>query len=135
MQVRTLILGLVLGLAACGGPLKYEIQGSSRAPGADARIVADVQKDHGQTRLQINASNLAPPDRVSEGSKVYVIFQRKDSGRQWTRVGGLDFNESSRVGRFTGTVPETGFDLAISAEKDPTVASPSADVVFSQRVN
>lgn len=129
-------IALVLGLAlaACGGPLKYNVPSSSRAPGADATVIADVKQDQGQTELEVNAQNLPPPSRVTEGATTFVVWQRKNSGSQWSRLGGLKYDEGDRKGTWKGSVPETAFDLAISSEKEADVASPSGDTVFSQRV-
>lgn len=135
MKMPALVLLLSLAAAACGGPLKYEVASSARAPGSDAKIVAKVQEDQGLTQLEIEAVNLPPPGRVTEGATTYVVWHRKDSGGTWARSGGLAYDESDRKGKWTGSVPETSFDLTISAEKEATAGSPSGETVFSQRVN
>jgi hypothetical protein len=122
-------------LVACGGPLKYQVPSSSKAPGADAKIIAEVKADQRQTMLDITAENLPPAARVSDGSSTFVVWQRKDSSGKWSRVGGLQYKEGDRKGTFKGSVPETSFDLEISAEKEAAAESPSADIVFAQRVN
>ncbi|AKU97590.1 hypothetical protein AKJ09_04254 [Labilithrix luteola] len=135
MKIASLVVCFSLALVACGGPLKYEVPSSARAPGADAKVLAKVQKDQSLTELEIEATNLAPPGRVTDGATAYVVWHRKDSGKAWTRSGGLAYNESDRKGKWTGTVPETAFDLVISAEKDASGGSPSGETVFSQHVN
>lgn len=135
MNTRPLLLSIALLLAACGGPLKYSVASSAKAPGADAKIVADVKKDQNETALDIKVENLAPPSRVLEGSSVYVVWQRKDDKAKWSRIGSLKFDEGARKGNFTGSVPETAFDLEISAEKDASAESPSGDAIFAQHVN
>lgn len=135
MRVPSLVLCLSLALAACGGPLKYEVPSSARAPGADAKVVAKVKTDQNLTQLEIEATNLPPPDRVSNGATAYVVWHRKNSGSAWARSGGLAYDESGRKGKWAGTIPETGFDLSVTAEKDASPASPSGETVFSQRVN
>ena len=119
---------------ACGGPLKYQVPSSAKAPGADARIVADVAEDQGQTRLEIEVTNLAPPERVNQNAKVFIAWYRKGPSAIWSRIGGLKYDEGDREGSLAGSVPETAFDLTISAEADEAPASPSADVVLAQRV-
>lgn len=129
-----LCVALGLGVVACGGPLKYQVQSSSRAPGADAKVTADVKEDQSLTELKIEATNLPPADRVSNGATTYVVWHRKDTKSPWARSGGLQYDESSRKAQWQGTVPETSFDLAISAEADASAAAPSGETVFSQRV-
>lgn len=126
---------LLLSLVGCGGPLRYEIGSNAKAPGADAVIVADVKAEQNQTTLDIEVKNLAPPGRVAAGAMVFVVWQRASSQVPWTRIGGLNYEEDSRDGTFHGSVPETAFDLQVTAEKALDVASPSPDAVLSQRVN
>ncbi len=132
-RLSLLLTVLVLAIAACG-PLKYELKGTALATGADAVITADVKKDQALTMLEIKATNLPPPDRVMAGSSVFVVWQRKDSGAQWTRVGVLTFAEDAREGTFMATVPELSFEVQITAEKEPSPASPGPDAVFFQKV-
>ena len=135
MKMPSLVLFLSLAVAACGGPLKYEVASSARAPGADAKIAAKVKKDQSLTQLEIEAVNLPPPARVTDGATSYVVWHRRDSSGAWTRSGGLAYDESDRKGKWTGTVPETSFNLVISAEKEASAGSPSGETVFSQHVN
>lgn len=137
MKISSLVLCLSLaaGAVACGGPLKYQVPSSARAPGADAKVVAKVKQDQSLTQLEIEATNLPPPGRVSDGATAYVVWHRSAASKPWARSGGLAYDESSRKGKWTGTVPETSFDLAISAEADAAAAAPSGETVFKQRVN
>jgi len=135
MKLSILLISLSLGVAACDSPLKYDIVSSTSAPGADAKIVAEVKKYQGLTQLEIVAANLPPPARVSDAATAYVVWHRKDASGAWGRLGGLAYDESNRKGKWNGSVPETSFDLAISAENQGDVVSPSGKTVFSQRVN
>jgi hypothetical protein len=126
---------LALGAAACGGPLHYAIQGTPRAAGADATLDAHVSTEQSNTRLELIAMNLAPPDRVSPGSTMYVVWQRRNSTMQWTRVGTLAYNAGGRRGELHGvTVPETRFEMQITAEPNSTPTAPAEHVVFTQNV-
>lgn len=131
------ILSLVVAtgtLAACGGPLKYELRGSQISPGSDAKVVANVDDGHGKTELEIEAKNLTPPDRLLEDGKVFVVWTRKDDKAQWSRLGALETEDEGRTGKGRFTTPETAFDLVISAEKDAQAASPSGKTIFEKRV-
>jgi hypothetical protein len=121
-------------LMACGGPLKYDAISSPRAPGADASITADVRKDQHQTELRLEIENLPPAERVDADSQHYVAWYRRDAKETWTRIAGLDYEADSREATLQTAVPETQFDLWVTAEKDLDVASPSPNVVFTQRV-
>jgi len=134
MNLSKYVFVLPLVLAACGGPLKYNVPSTARAPGADAKIIADVAADQGQTRLELEVANLAPPARVSEQATTYIAWYRKDSGATWSRVGGLKYDEGDREGKLAGSVPEVAFDLSVTAERTDSPASPSPDVILAQRV-
>ncbi len=125
---------LALALVACGGPLKYDVRGSQISPGSDAHVVAEVDGDRHITNLEVEAKNLVPADRLIDGGKAYVIWTRKDSAGAWSRVGALDLDGDGREGKAKMTVPETSFELEITAEADAGAASPSGKVVFEQKV-
>lgn len=137
MKTSSLLASILLfaALTGCGGPLRYEIPSNAKAPGADAVIVADVKTEQHQTSLEIEVKNLAPPDRVASGATDFVVWQRASSSVPWSRVGGLNYDAEARSGNFQGSVPETAFDLQVTAEKALNVASPSPDAVLAQRVN
>jgi hypothetical protein len=121
-------------LAACGGPLSYKIASSGKAPGADATIKADVSRDQHLTRLKVDALNLPPPERVTVGTRIFIIWTRKNTEAQWARAGNLRYDAKAREGLFEGTVPEVDFDLQITVEKDDGAQSPSTDMVFTQHI-
>ena len=47
-----LVAASALVLAACGGPLKYNVPSSRLAPGGDAEIVANVNEGQNQTTIE-----------------------------------------------------------------------------------
>jgi hypothetical protein len=128
------LVPFALFLAACGGPLKYQLSSTPKAPGADGQLVCDVEKGQSQTQVDLKVQNLAPPGRVTEGATTFVAWYRKDSAAVWGRIGGVQFDESARSGTLKGSVPEVAFDFEVTAEKADAPVSPSPDVVFSQRV-
>jgi hypothetical protein len=126
------LLGVLL--AACGGPLKYDVVSTPRAPGADAHIVATVNESQHQTQLELTVENLAPPERVASSATTYIVWYRTDSGKQWARVAGLNYDADSRSGELKGSVPEIQFEMEISAEDSIEAASPSPHIVFAQTI-
>lgn len=122
-------------LAGCGGPLKYTIKGTPKAPEIDAQIVADVKSDAAMTTLKISAEHLAPPSRFASGGKVFVVWTKGEKPK-WHRVGALKYDEGDRKGSIEGaSVPVTAFDLQITVEGDAAPDGPSSDVVLAQHVN
>jgi hypothetical protein len=133
MLERSFVI-LSLALVACGGPLKYQVPSSAKAPGADANIVADVNETQRQTQLEVEIENLAPAERVASGATSYVAWYRPSSKANWSRIGGVQLDADSRAGKLVGSVPETAFDFSVSAESTDAPASPSTDIVFAQRI-
>lgn len=125
---------LVGFLAACGGTLKYDMKGSEFSPGADGKLTADVDVERNTSKIEIEVIHLTPPERVLEGGTTYVVWARRDSSVAWVRIGALELSDEGRTGRAQLTVSESRFDLEISAEQNAASISPSAKIVFSQRV-
>jgi hypothetical protein len=121
-------------MVGCGGPLSYTIASSSKAPGADATIKANIHKDQHLTQVKIDALHLPPPERVTNGTRIFIIWTRKNTEAVWARAGNLRYDASAREGTFEGTVPEVDFDMQITVEKDDGAQSPSTDMVFTQHV-
>jgi hypothetical protein len=128
------IVALALACAACG-PLKYNLQSTDKAPGADATLYADVRPDQGNTRVDLAVMHLAPPDRIQAGDTAFVSWWRKDDKSVWQRVGALKYDPDARTGHIeAATVPEVAFDLQVCSEKTVDPASPSPVVIFQQHV-
>lgn len=134
MKIKLATTFLVALLAACGSSLSYQMKGSDLSPGADATITADVQTHRNLTRVELNASNLAPAERVGEGATTYVVWARPNFRTPWTRLGALDIDDDGRTGTATLTYAETNFDVLITAEPDAAVNSPSELHLFKQHV-
>jgi hypothetical protein len=124
---------VVLAVAACGGPLKFKIKGTSRAPDVDAEIIANPLGDQGLTTIKITAEHLAPPDRFTSGGTHYIVWLRKGEGT-YARIGALAYNKDKRTAVFEGSAPETAFTLLITAESQVAPQMPSTNMVVEQKV-
>lgn len=134
MVTRFRFVAALLLLSACGGPMKYQVASSPKAPGADAKLIADIKNQRNVTNVEFSAQYLPPPTRIVEGSKTYMAWYRENAQHTWQRIGGLDYDEDSREAALLGSVPATAFDFAVTVESELNVASPSSEVVFAQRV-
>jgi hypothetical protein len=63
-----------------------------------------------------------------------VAWYRKDDKMAWARIAGVKYEPDDRNGELKASAPEIAFDFEISAEKSESPASPSSDVVFTQRI-
>lgn len=135
LSKRAWLFAAAFALAACGGPLKYEIHGTPKAPESDTKVVADVQEKQSLTKLEITIEHLAPPDRLSSGGTTFVVWAKKGDAA-WQRVGALDYDKDARKGTIKeASVPLTSFELSVTIESKPDPAAPSSDVVLAQKVN
>jgi hypothetical protein len=121
-------------MLACGGPLTYKVPATSKANGADALIKADIKKAENVTAIHIDVTNLAPPARITPDATTFVVWGRKNTSNQWSRIGDIVYKEGDRSGQFEGTFPEQELDLEISVEKDRSTAAPSPDILFAQHL-
>lgn len=128
------VVALAVAIVAACGPMTYELRGTELVTGADAVLSADVKKDQNLTQVEFTAKNLPPPDRLKEGLTTYVLWQRRDDSAQWSRIGALNYDADRREGTMTATVPELAFDFEVTAEQNQFPESPSAEVVYAQRV-
>lgn len=127
-------LALALSTAACAQT--YMVKGMQGAPDADAKISATVVGENRLTQIAIKAEHLAPPERLLPGSTAYVVWARQDASGDWLRIAKVDYDPGSRKGVVEiATVPLTGFELAISAEKEDMPKSPSTTIVFTQKIS
>ena len=124
---------IFLGSLGCGGgSWSFDVVGSNRDPGAQGRI--QVERIEGGNRL-VTASfeHMTPPERLGSGITTFVVWFRDPRGRS-TKASNLEYDPDSRTGRATATTPMTNFVVIVTAERNGTVAEPSENVLFTQRV-
>jgi hypothetical protein len=132
----TLLLGICVYLSACGGSQAshaFQFQTSSITPAAVGKV-ATVAGPNGNTRLTVDVQHLAPPDRVSPGARVYVVWATElGGGATASNLGALRVDDALN-GRLESVTPLHSFDLHITAEETPTVEKPTTVSVLSVRV-
>ena len=123
-----LIAGSLLFLGC--GTSSYPMHGSARVPAAEGLLEVG-RGDNGNTRLTIRVQHLAIPEKLSPSDKVYVVWVTPmDCGRQPQNVGALTV-DSDLTGSLSTVTPLRQFRLFITAEADPTAATPSGEQVLS----
>jgi hypothetical protein len=130
----SLFLAATLALGACGGPATFQMR-SPRAPDADLTLKVEALEKTNESRLDLDAKNLAPPERIQAGASKYVAWYRAKKDGPWSRVATLDYDADARSAKLKDTtVPETTFTFEITAETDATPSAPSGEPVFAQAV-
>jgi len=124
-------LVLLLSLAVLSGCVKrnqYTVQSGDSAPGADAHI--DItRQDEGNFLVEIEATNLIPPARLSEGLSVYAVWFQAE-GQAPIRAGDLAYDAEERTGTLSATTANGDIEVIISGEAEGQVVNPSDNVVF-----
>lgn len=132
--LRFALLTLVFA-AACGGPHRYAVVGSD---GSERDGTVTIERiEGGQSLVTVALDELSPPDRMGDGLSSYVVWfiGRDRAGRaQVVRGGELDYDAERRQGLMHATTPLQAFELKITAERGPSVTSPSDAVVGTLRV-
>ncbi len=130
-----LILASALAAApltlACSSTVKYAVQGTDTAPGADAEVEVEPGES-GNYEVRIKAKNLLPPDRV-KGAKFYAVWV-KPAGKESKHIGNLEYDADDRSGTFKSLTTHKAFTLQISAERESAPSEPGGAVVFKQKV-
>lgn len=134
--MKAFLLGLGLGLAACGSKpqtTSFPFEASSVTPAATGEVVTRSD-DNGNTRLTVDVQHLAPPDRVAPGATVYVVWGTDVAAGSTARnLGALRVDKDLR-GKLEATTPLRTFDLMITAEASPGIEAPSGPPVLKVRI-
>ena len=138
--MRTLLVAVSLaallalpGSGCGGGSHTYDVRGTQRDPGADARVQVD-RLEGGNHLLTISVRNLTPPDWLGSGNTAFIVWIRQENGA--TTLGSrLEYQQDQRTGRATVTTPAVHFVLMITAEQNPQASQPSEMVVFQQTIS
>jgi hypothetical protein len=125
-----LLLGGLGGALSCGAK-RHELVTSSLVLAAEGKVSARVG-DNLNTNLEVEVKHLAPPGRVVQGARVYVVWVRPASGTV-QNVGALRLNENLE-GKFTTVTPFREFTLWVTPETAATVQAPTSDPVMQAQI-
>ena len=131
---RSLVLSMALALlsAACGGPSPITMTNAAQTPAAQGTVNARPV-ENGNMELSIEVKHLAPPEKVSPGAKVYVVWVQAQSGPP-QNMGALRVDENL-TGRLTTVTVHPAFETYITAEELPTATMPRGPRVLSAVVS
>ena len=120
-------------LAACGGGgTKVALQPTTAVAAAVGQVRAE-RTDQGNTKLDVEVRHMAPPEKISPGSKVYVVWAQRDDKSAPQNIGALTVGDS-RKGKLRTLTPLDSFDVFVTPERTPTTAEPTNEPVMRSRV-
>jgi hypothetical protein len=93
-----------------------------------------VNQSAALTKLAITVEHLAPPDRLADLGTTFVVWAKKDDGKEWQRVGALKYDTGKRLGELEDASVPHIFDLAITVETQPAPTNPSPTIVVFQKI-
>jgi hypothetical protein len=108
------------------------LQASSALPASEGKaIVSDGP--NGNTALRVKVKHLAEPQKVAQGSRVYVVWVQPTEGRPHN-VGVMQIDDELE-GSLSTITPFKSFKVMVTPEASATVTSPTNDEVFTAQVN
>jgi len=128
----TLVCLGVLIFAGLGWAKTYHFAATKIDPSAMGE--ADLSKDkNGNTNVSLRVEHLAKPAMLTPPANLYVVwFQQPGSDPE--NEGQLQVGNDLR-GQLKTTTPWHNFDIFVTAETDPTVKTPSDQIVLRVTVH
>jgi hypothetical protein len=119
-------LGILL-FAGLGWGKTYHFASTKIDPSATGN--ADISKDkNGNTNVSLHLEHLAKPPLLTPPANLYVVWFQ-EPGSEPTNEGQLQVGNDLR-GQLKTTTPLHNFDIFVTAEMDPTVKTPSDQVLL-----
>lgn len=119
--IKNITLGaLVLLLSSCTSTVKFPISSITPAAVISAKMKHDKNKNN---LIEINATNLASPDRLNPPKDNYVVWVvTKENG---TKNVGLLTNKNAKKSSLNTTTPFEVEEIFITAEEKGNLSYPS----------
>lgn len=134
--MRTLLVRAWLAsMIACAStsPKPFQFGPSTVTPAATGEVTA-AMGPNGNTTLAIDVKHLAPPDRVTPGATVYVVWATELApGTGVHNLGALRV-DANLDGKLDSLTALGAFDLTITPEATQGVDTPSGKAVLSVRI-
>ena len=97
---------------------------SPEIPAAEGRVRTRVTQN-GNTEINLRVKHLAPPDRITPGTAVFVVWVRGlAQGSLAQNLGGLRVNKNLS-GKLRGATSLKAFDLFLTCEALQSVTAPT----------
>jgi len=125
-RVILVCLGLLI-FAGLGWAKTYHFASTKIDPSAAGDV--DLSKDkNGNTNISLKVEHLAKPTLLTPPANLYVVWFQ-EPGSDPENQGQLQVGNDLR-GQLKTTTPLHNFDVFVTAEMDPTVKTPSDQVVL-----
>jgi hypothetical protein len=125
-RLISVCLGLLL-FAGVGWAKTYHFASTKIDPSAMGDI--DLSKDrNGNTNVSVRVEHLAKPTLLTPPANLYVVWFQ-EPGSEPENQGQLQVGNDLK-GQLKTTTPFHNFDVFVTAETDPTVKTPSDQVVL-----
>jgi len=133
MSSVALTAALLFAVGACASSSQIRLAGSPDIPAAQGNVTVGTT-ENGNTSVQFTVKHLAPPDKVSPGSTVYLVWARPlDPGSTATSLGALQLSENLE-GELATVTPLRAFDIFLTPESAQAATFPSGREMLTARV-
>jgi hypothetical protein len=120
-------LSLMVFCAIAYAATKFPMAATSIVPAARGQVEVDKDKN-GNVRVNMKVEHLANPESLTPPAAVYVVWLQ-DRGGSPENQGQLKVDKKLTAS-FKTVTPSKGFDLSVTAERDPTAKAPSGPEVL-----
>lgn len=129
-----LLVGLLLAIwpFSSGGKI-YHMTANNDVPAASGTVRAKVDKDNGNTQLDVKVKSLARPTTLTPPGNVYVVWVQLQDGEAH-KVGVIRVDNDLN-GELKGTTTAKNFEIFITAEQSESVNAPSSRELLRAHVN
>lgn len=115
---------LALSNFSCFGTRKIQLTAVPEIPAAQSSVKVSLT-DNGNTKIELSVQHMAPPERVSPGATIYVVWVRgNDSNSRSQNLGALKVDADLKAS-ISAVTPLRDFELFVTAEPTQTGSEPS----------
>lgn len=130
---RLVAVALVLSAAACSSTQKTSMVPTASNPAA-VGVVKTRQTPNDNTEVKLEVQHMAPPNKVAEDAKIYVVWAKPlTEGAAPQNVGSMIVGKDRSASLETKT-PHQRFDLMVTPEPNGFVSQPSHDPVLKAKI-
>lgn len=109
------------------------MEGSRVSPAAKGELTTSAES-HGNTNLKLAVKHLAPPEKLAEGARNYVVWVQPTGTDRFQNIGALTV-DSDLQGTYSTTIPHKSFKLLVTPEDSVAAVQPTGPAVFQDSVD
>jgi hypothetical protein len=114
-----------------GNQQTWTMHATDKLPAGQGKVQVATAKD-GNHDVKVEIKNMAPPDRLYEGSSAFVVWLKAENG-DFQNVGALKVDKDFK-GELETKTPFSNFDVLVTAESSAAATTPSTNTIMNAKV-